>query len=142
MSDEKFQELMDAIHASKCDVQKDFSDQILKLKREVTARQESSFQEVMKKLNKYSYQLKRKANEAQYAFNITVEEHIDAARKELGKMNPTDEHEKAIVKKTGDLLKEGMNAIEVWQKHIKIADRSELGWAIVAAYEDDELMLD
>ena len=32
MSDEKFQELMDAIHASKRDLQKDFSDQILKLK--------------------------------------------------------------------------------------------------------------
>ena len=131
MSDEKFQELMDAIHASKRDLQKDFSDQILKLKSEVTAGQESSSQDVVKKLNKRTYQFKRKGNEAQYAFNTTVEEHIDAARKELGKMNPTGEHEKAVVKKTGDLLKEGMKAIEVRQKHIKIADRSELGWAVV-----------
>ena len=142
MSDEKFQELMDAIHASKCDLQKDFSDQIMKLKSEVTARQESSSQEVVKKLNKRTYQFKRKGNEAQYVFNTTVEEHIDAARKELGKMNPTDKHEKAIVKKTGDLLKEGMKAIEVQQKHIKIVDWSKLGWAVVAAYEEGELVLD
>ena len=142
MSDEKFQELMDAIHASKRDLQKDFSDQILKLKSEVTAGQESSSQDVVKKLNKRTYQFKRKGNEAQYAFNTTVEEHIDAARKELGKMNPTGEHEKAVVKKTGDLLKEGMKAIEVRQKHIKIADRSELGWAVVSAYEEDELASD
>ena len=57
-------------------------------------------------------------------------------------MNPTAEHDKAIVKKTGELLKEGMKAIELRQKHIKIADRSELGWAVIAAYEDDELASD
>ena len=57
-------------------------------------------------------------------------------------MNPTDKHKKAIVKKTRDLLKEGMKAIEVRQKHIKIVDQSELGWAVVAAYEEDELASD
>ena len=35
-----------------------------------------------------------------------------------------------------------MKAIEVRQKHIKIADRSELGWAVVSAYEEDELASD
>ena len=142
MSDEKFQELMDAIRASKQDLQKDFTDQIAKLKSEVTAGQETSSQEVVKRLNKRSYQFKRKGNEAQFVFNTTVEEHFDAARKELGKLNPTNEHEKDIVKKTAEHLKKGMKAIEVRQKHIKIADRSELGWAVVAAYEDDELSSD
>ena len=142
MSDEKFQELMDAIRTSKQDLQKDFTDQIAKLKSEVTAGQETSSQEVVKRLNKRSYQFKRKGNEAQFVFNTTVEEHFDAARKELGKLNPTNEHEKDIVKKTAAPLKEGIKAIEVRQKHIKIADRSELGWAVVAAYEDDELASD
>ena len=106
------------------------------------AGQKSSSQEVVKKLNKRTYQFKRKGNEAQYTFNTTVEEHIDAARKELGKLNPVEEHNKAIMKKTGELLKEGIKAIEIRQKHIKIADRAELGWAVVAAYEEDELALD
>ena len=39
-------------------------------------------------------------------------------------------------------LDEGIKAIEVHQKHIKITDRSDLGWAVVAAYEDDELTSD
>ena len=67
MSDEKLQELMDAIQASKRDLQKDFTDQISKLKSEVTAGQESSSQEVVKKLNKRTFQFKRKGNEAQYS---------------------------------------------------------------------------
>ena len=104
--------------------------------------QESSSQEVLKKLNKRTYQFKRKGNKAQYTLNTTVKEHIDAARKELGKLNPIEEHNKAIVKKTGELLKEGIKAIKVRQKHIKIADMAELGWAVVAAYEEDELALD
>ena len=106
------------------------------------AGQESSSQEVVKKCNKRTYQFKRKGNEAQYTFNTTVKEHIDAARKELAKLNPVEEHDKAIMKKTGELLKEGINTIEVRQKHIKIADRAELGWAFVAAYEEDELASD
>ena len=44
--------------------------------------------------------------------------YIEAATKELGKLNPTKEHDKAIVKKTGELLNEGMKAIEVRQKHM------------------------
>ena len=96
----------------------------------------------MKKHKKRTYQFKRKGNEAQYTFNTTVEEHIDAARKELRKLNPVEEHNKAIAKKTGKLLKEGIKAIEVRQKHIKIADRAELGWAVMAAYEEDELASD
>ena len=43
------------------------------------------------------------------------------------------------MKKTGKLLKEGIKAIEVRQKHIKIANRAELGWVVVAAYEEYEL---
>ena len=99
MSDEKFQELMDAIQTSKQDLQKDFTDQIVKLKSKVIAGQETSSQEVVKKLNKRSYQFKHKGNEAQFVLNTTVEEHFDAARKEN--------------------LKEGIKVIEQRQKHIK-----------------------
>ena len=45
---------------------------------------------------------------------------------ELSKLNSPEEHDKVIVKKTGELLKEGIRAIEIKQKHIKIADWSEL----------------
>ena len=51
---------MDAIQASKQDLQKDFTDQMSKLKCEVMAGQESSSQEVVKKLNKQNYPFKGK----------------------------------------------------------------------------------
>ena len=70
-------------------MQKNFTDQISKLNSEVTAGQEGSSQEVVKKLNKCTYKFKRKGNEAQYTFNTTVEGYIHAARKELGKLNST-----------------------------------------------------
>ena len=54
------QELMDTIQASKGELQKDYTDQMSKLKSEVMAGQESSSQEVVKKLNKQNYQFKGK----------------------------------------------------------------------------------
>ena len=55
------------------------------------------------KLNKCTYRFKRKGNKAQYAFNTTVS--INTARKELSKLDHTKEHNKAIVKNTGEFLK-------------------------------------
>ena len=89
MNEEKFQELMDAIQVSKRDLQKDFTDHMSKLKSEILTGQESSSQEVVKKLNKRTFQFKRKGNEAQYTFNTTVEELIDAARKSLENWTPS-----------------------------------------------------
>ena len=73
---------------------------------------------------------KREGNKVQYTFNTTVVEHIDAVRKELGKLKPVEEHDKAIVKNTGELLKEGIKAIEVRQKHIKIAHRAKFPYTL------------
>ena len=39
-------------------------------------------------------------------------------------------------------LKEGIKALHTRQKLIQLADHSELGWAVVDAYESDELVSD
>ena len=44
-----------------------------------------------------------------------------------------------VVEKAKDILKEGEKTIHTQMKNIKIADRSEHGWAIVAEYKEDEL---
>ena len=36
-------------------------------------------------------------------------------------------------------LEEGMTSLKIRQKHIRIADRSEYGWAAVEEYVEDEL---
>ena len=99
MDEEKFEQLMEAIQTTQKDLKADFSAQILKLKKEVMARQESLSQEVVKKLNKWAYQFQRKGNEAQYSFNSSIEEHIEAA-----KLTPANEQEKAIVTKVKSIL--------------------------------------
>ena len=142
MDESKFKELMDAIQASKQELQVDFSSQISKLQHDVTTSQESSSQEVVKKLNRRAYQFQKKGNEAQFNFNSSVDDHISAAKKELKKLTPTGEQDRAIVQNVTNHLDEGTKSIEVRQKHIRLADRSELGWAVVTAYENDELASD
>ena len=46
--------------------------------------------------------------------------------------------QKTALTKAMTELNEGTKVIAVRQKHIKIADRSELGWGVVAAYENDD----
>ena len=137
--EEKLQEMMDTICSTQWKLKADFTEQISKLKRKVTAGQESSSQEVVKKLNKYTYHFQRKENEAQYLFNSSAEDHLESAKKELTKLTLVSYLQTAIVKRVKTCLDEGTKVIEVHQKHIQIVDQSELGWTIVAAYKDDKL---
>ena len=141
MEDKQFQHLLDAISTSKKDLQAEFTDKLAKLQKEVTAGQESSSQEIVEKIQKCSYQFRRKGNEEQFNFNASVDEHLGAAKKELGKLEPRTEEENNIVARSKAHLDEGMKEIAIRQKHIRIADRSDLGWAVVEAYMDNELVL-
>ena len=60
----------------------------------------------------------------------------------MGKLAPIDEGQKGIVQRTAQHLNEGTKVLAVQQKHIRIADRLDLGWAVVQAYMDDELASD
>ena len=45
----------------------------------------------------------------------------------------------SAVEKAKTSLEEGMTSLKTRQKHIRIADRSEYGWAAVEEYVEDEL---
>ena len=94
-----------------------------KLQKEVTSGQENTSQEVVKKIEKCTYQFYRKGTKEQFRFNASVEEHMEAA-KELGKLTPTNKEQKAKVHRTAQHLDEAMKAIyiAVHQKHIRIMD--------------------
>ena len=118
--EEKLQEMMDTICSTQQKLKADFTKQISKLKREVTVEQESSSQEVVKKLNKRTYHFQRKGNEAQYLFNSSVEDHLESTKKELTKKTPENDVQTAIVKRVKICIVEGTKAIEVCQKHMKL----------------------
>ena len=67
---------------------------------------------------------------------------MESGKKELAKLTPEGEKRMAMMKKLKTCLNKGIKAIEVYQKHIKIADRSDLRWTVVAAYEDNKLASD
>ena len=68
-----------------------------------------------------------------------MEEHIKAAKEELGKLIPTGKDQKKIVQCTPEHLDEGTIAKALHQKHIRITDQSDLAGVVVEAYMDDEL---
>ena len=134
---EEIRQVLSAIDA----LDKKFSSSISKLKQDVTAGQEAASQEVVKRINKRSYQFQKKGNEAQFVFNATVEEHVETARTELSKVMPAvTEEQQLTIKKAVAELDKGAKAIATRQNHIRIADRSELGWSVVTAYESGKLV--
>ena len=82
-----------------------------------------------------AYVFKRKGNKEQAAFNEWVEVVTDAqAKLETVGGAPAVEWAKAVLQKGAQLL--------LTQKLIRIADRSEFGWGVVAEYIADELAED
>jgi len=143
MDDDQFKKLMDRIDSSSANLEAKFSSKLSQFQEELksaAANQASSSQEVMVKLSKRPYQFKRKGNEAQFTFNESVDEKIDAAKKQLELVPTPDEAAKATLKRAVSELDQGKEAIGVRQKHIRIADRSD--WGVVAGYEVDELASD
>ena len=58
---------------------------------------------------------------------------------EVAKIKPTSTKEARALETLQQELKEGIQVITLQQKHIKVADRSEFGWATVQEYDKDEL---
>ena len=65
--------------------------------------------------------------------NATVMDKTEEATAALQQTPPA-------VEKANTSLEEGMTSLKTRQKHIRIADRSEYGWAAVEEYVEDELV--
>ena len=65
-------------------------------------------------------------------FNEQVNKTFESIDSALKQIPPT-------IKKAHAAVQEGVILIDARQKNVKIADRSEHGWATVAEYEEDEL---
>ena len=139
MEEEQYRALMDAISISKKEVEGKLTETLEKLRREVTEVQERTSKELATKLNKSSYQFRRKGNEVQFHFNATLNDSLGSAKKELEQLMPSSDGQKNALKRAVSHLDEGMKAIAKRQKHIKVADRSDYGWATVQAYDTDNL---
>ena len=75
---------------------------------------------------------KRKSHEVQYNFNEEVKSKFDSVRAALQETPPA-------VEKAKTAIQEGEKLINDRQKLIRIADRSEHGWAVEECENDDTI---
>ena len=142
MDSTEFRALMDKIKKFRTEAEERFTSSIANLKRKVNSVQERTSQELALKINKSSYQFKKKLNKIQFQFNAGIEESICAAKKELARASTVDSRKKEAVQKAGALLDGGLKALETRQKHIEVADCSDFGWSTVEHYESHPLAED
>jgi hypothetical protein len=81
-----------------------------------------------------SLSFRRKGNEEQHRFNEKLSVELEVAQEQLEKVPALTAAKKAVL--------EGTKLLAERQKLIRLADRSEHGWGVVAEYEADELAAD
>ena len=132
---DQFSQLMEAIQAS----QERIDGKLAEFRDEVRIGQEDAAAKALKRVHlEKPYAFRRKGNEEQATFNSKLEDAIQEAQAEIaghGGTSPALDRAKAALQKGAKLLCER-------QKLIKIADRSEHGWGVVAEYTADELAED
>ena len=132
VSTSQFAQLMEAIQASQDRLEEKFTD----FRAEVRKSQEDAATKALKLVkHEKAYTWRKKGHEEQYAFNSCVDEAIGEAQEELVSAGQTD----ASLEKAAKALGRGRELIGERQKLIKIADRSELGWGVVAEYTANKL---
>ena len=108
-------------------------DELAVMKRELSTEREAANEKLVKKLKlEKAPTFRKKGHEKQFRHNEEVRLKFSEARSAL-------DERPAAVEKAKQLLEEGEKIINERQKHIRIADRSDNGWATVEEYVEDEL---
>ena len=90
------------------------------------------------------YRYQRKGNEEQATFNDGLRDHLGEAELQMSRAARILEEgpAKLALEKAKQSIRMDKEALAHRQKLIKVADRSELGWAVVAEYDADALAAD
>ena len=103
------------------------------MKEELREERESADERLVKKIHLDKKPTFRKvSHEKQYEYNEQVRDKVQSAGAALSQPTPA-------IDKARSLLQDGEKVLDIRQKNIKIADRSEHRWATVAEYEEDVL---
>ena len=146
MAEEKIDEILRSLQTlkqSQEDGQSVIKRHLDQLEKDAAVGQENATQRVVKKLKEdQTFVFKKKGNEKQYIFNDNIRDQFVATVKQLELVDLPEGAQRDAVDKAKDELKQGLEMIAARQKRIKVADRSEYGWATVDKYEQDQLAAD
>ena len=121
---------------------------LIKMKRELKTDQQESVQLVAKKVKLDKPQeFQSKGNWVQFKFNNTINDLFAEVSSNLKKLEAelgpsATSSATGTLKAAQEAVREGEQRLGTHQKHMKLADRSELGWLVVNEYEEDELATD
>ena len=124
-------ELIEVLAKSQENILNCVDSKLQDLKRSISEDQEDCVRSVVKKVKEdQSISWKKVGNEKEFKFNDSLETKFDSAIAAIDKKK---------LDKAKQELQEGKKLLAERQKLIKLADRSECGWAIVSAYLADDL---
>ena len=128
ISPDQFTQLMEAITASQTRMDEKFSE----FQIEVRQGQEEAAAKALKRARyEKPYTFTRKGNEEQATFNAKLDATVADAESELTEAGPAAA---PALQRATEAIKKGRKMIAERQKLIKITDRSELGWGVVAIW--------
>ena len=138
LDDSQFEHLMRAIQDSK-----DLIDfKLAQFREEVRDSQERAAESAARKARRDPYNFKKRGNQEQFCVNESIDEALLQAEIELEATTSYSAATQEKLKNVGDCIAKGRQLIADTQKLIKIADRSDPGWAVVEEYTADELAAD
>ena len=119
------------------EAQRKLGEEFAQFREEVKSGQEDAAEKAIKRVRRDKpHAYRRKGNEEQAVFNERVKDSIVAAQVNL------EGAPSAAVEKAKKSLEKGLALLAERQKLIKLADRSEHGWGVVAEYTANELAVD
>ena len=136
ISVDRFAQLMAAITGT----QTRLDSKLAEFKKEIAESQERAATSAARKVqaNKDTYIFKKKSHEEQYKANSNIDKALHEAEIELEATVSSDPAATSAVHRAKDALLRGRKLLAERQKLIKIADRSDLGWAVVSEYTADD----
>ncbi|XP_070536512.1 uncharacterized protein [Ptychodera flava] len=121
------------------DLEKLMTSRLQGLKKDIEASQRDFSQSQLSAIKELKYTetpvFKRKGCEVQFKFNQKLSDHLAEAHTQLTSV-PTPSQEVAAAK---EHIVKGMTLLSHRQKLVRMADKSDLGWALVEEYETHEL---
>ena len=138
----QFSQIMRALEASQTRLEEKFEQ----FKGEVRDGQEKVAASAVRKVRQDTpFVFKKKSHQEQAKVNDRIEESITEAETQLAEVAADAYEGSQLASKVESIqqsLKRGKKIVAERQKLLKIADRSEFGWAVVAEYTADELAED
>ena len=138
----QFSQLLEAIQRSKREIDASLEAKLADFCDEVRGSQEKAAESAACRAQREPFSFKKKGNQEQFRVTEEIDEALLQAEQELETMTTFSATTEEKLRRVEEHIVHGRKLIANRQKLIKLADHSDLGWAVVEEYTTDELAED